>query len=260
MGRTILAAVIAAILTSMATTLVLSSLADDRARTMEGQVSAAEKRASDAEERVKTALDRIDRLGDRIQRTESAVNEAQRNAIAAVQASGAPTAGGAEALQSPDGTPYVSRAELEKLLAEHPVAAAGDGVGTQGWTPPEAKTLEEISADMGLTAQQESTLRVILRDAEQEMVNMLFGQRPIEDVKAEIRRAKDDPDAQAELIQGVIMRGVGNAGKVITWENRVRKKVEDALGADTARDFLSRPRKPVLDPDFEKVFDEAFGH
>lgn len=251
MGKTLLAAILAAVVASIATTLVMQSIADDRARVLEARVDDAEQRAADAEERVLTALDRVDRFGDRVQRTEIAVNEAQQNALSAVRAAGAEPAVGAEGLKAPDGTPYVSRAELETALAERPATFEFE-------PPPPAKTLEEIAEEMGLTAHQESTLRVILRDAEQEMINMLFGNRPIEDVIADARRAQEDPDLQAEMVQGVIMRGVGNAGKIMTWENRVRKKVTDALGEEKGSEFLGKPRKPVLDASLEEVFEGIF--
>ena len=255
MGKNILAALIAAIVASIATTLVMNSLVDDQARTLEARIVEAEKQAADAEERVVTALDRLDRFGTRVQRTEMAVNEAQRNALSAVQASGAETAGGEEALTSPDGTPYVSRAQLDELLAARPAATADNFEFTP---PPPKRTLAEISEDLGLTAQQESTLRVILRDAEQEMVNMLFGNRPIEDVLADVRRAKEDPDLQAEMVQSVIMRGVSNVGKVLTAQNRLKSKIEDVLGKDQAREFLSQPRRPVLDEDLDDVLGDMF--
>ena len=255
MGKSILAAVLAAILASLATTLVMRSLADDQVRTTESRLVRAEQRATDAEERVRTALDRIDRFGDRVQRAEVAASEANRNALSAVQAAGAePVAGGAP-LTAPDGSPYVSRADLDQALAALPAA----GTGGIGFTPPPTKkSLEEIAADMALTAQQESTLRVILRDAEQELVNLLFGNRPIEDVKEEVRRAKIDPDRMSELVQSVAIRGFGNLGKVATWETRLRRKVEDTLGQERAAEFLAKPRKPVLDENFEEIFEEAF--
>ncbi len=255
MGKSILAAVIAAILASIATTLVMKSVADDQTRLLEARIEDAENLAADTDQRVRTALGRVDRFSDRVRRAEAATQDAQRNALSAVQAVGAEPAAGAAALTAPDGTPYVSRAELDDVLAAQPAAAPG----AIAYTPPAPKrTLAEISEEMGLTAQQESTLRVILRDAEQEMVNMLFGSRPIEDVKAEVLRAKDDPDLQAELIQSVVMRGVGNFGKVATWKNRVKKKVEGVLGEDQAAEFLSKPRKPVLDENLEEIFEEVF--
>jgi hypothetical protein len=254
MGKTILAAVIAAILASIATTLVMQSVADDQSRLLEQRLQEAEAVAADAESRVVTALDRLDRFGDRVQRTEVAVSEAQQNALSAVQAAGAEPAEGTDGLKAPDGTPYVSRAELDELLAERPEL----GPGFEYTPPPPPKDLGEIAEEMGLTAQQESTLRVILRDAEQEMVNMLFGNRPIEDVIADARRAKEDPEFQAEMIQGVIMRGVSNAGKVMTWESRLRKKVRGVLGDPQTDEFLSKPRKPILDDSLDTVFEEIF--
>ena len=257
MGKTILAAIVAAILASVATTLVMRSVADDQARRLETRLTEIETRAAAADERVGVALDRVDRQAARVERAESGAVEAQRTAAAALQAAGVerdPDAP-ATALVAPDGTEYVSRAELDRLIAER---GAGGMDGLEIAPPRPAMTVAEIAADMGLTAQQEATLVAILREAEQELVNRLFGNRSIEDVKAEVIRAKDDPDAQAVLIQGVIARGVGNAGYLMTYDQRLRRRVEGALGPERAQEFLERPRKPVLDPELESFFDDVF--
>ena len=77
-------------------------------------------------------------------------------------------------------------------------------------------------------------------------------------MKAELERAKEDPELQAQLIQNVVMRGVGNLGKIATWEKSVAKKVEGVLGEEQAREFLSKPRKPVLDENLESIFEGLF--
>ncbi len=255
MGRTILVALVVAVLASVATNLVLGALGNDTRREFEERLAAADRRADAAESRVDTALRRVDAVADRVARAERGAEEARRDAATAAAAAGAsPSAEGA-VLTAPDGSPYLSQAAFEQALAERlaggrALAAAETAVAAA--RPPQ--TLAEIAADMGLTAQQEATLEVLIRDSEQELVNLLFGERSIQDVKAEILRAKEDPDLQAELIQRTLMRGVSNAGKLMTRERALRRKVEDALGKERAAEFLRRPRRPVLDPDLEDFF------
>jgi len=255
MGKSILAAIFAAILASIVTTLVMTSIADDQAQTVEARLTEAEARADRAETQVATALDRIDRFGSRVQQAERTAGEAQRNAAAAAQASGATPTDTASALVAPDGTTYISRAEIEKLLDERGAIVSEPGQFTP---PPPRITLAEAAEKLGLTAAQEASLAVAFRDAQQEMINMVFGNRSIEDVKAELARIEDDPDAQADMVQRALMRGFSNAGKFVTFEKRMRKKVDGILGVDQAQEFRALNVKTVddgLEDVFEKLFD-----
>ncbi len=255
MGKSILAAIFAAILASIVTTLVMTSIADDQAQTVEARLTEAEARAERTETHVATALGRIDRFSRRVQQAERTAGEAQRNAAAAAQASGATPTDASAALVAPDGTTYISRAEIEKLLDERGALVAGPG---QSAPPPPRITLAEAAEKLGLTAAQEASLAVAFRDAQQEMINMVFGNRSIEDVKAELARIEDDPDAQAEMVQRALMRGFSNAGKFMTFEKRMRKKVDGILGVDQAQEFRALNVKTVddgLEDVFEKLFD-----
>jgi len=254
MGKSILAAIVAAILASVATTLIMSSLADDQARTAESRLVDAEKRAADAEQQVATALDRIDRFGDRVGRAEQAAGEAQRNAMAAAQAAGATPADESGALIAPDGTAYVSRADFDRLLEER-----GPLVQQQiDFAPPKPQmTLAEAAEELGLTASQEATLAVMYRDAEQELVNMVFGNRSIEDVKAEVERTRDDPEAQAQMVQRALMRGFSNAGKFMTYEKRMRKKIDGILGTEKAQEYRSL-NVQAFDEGLGEIFEQLF--
>ena len=253
MGKSILAAIVAAIIASIATTLVMSSVMDDQVQTAETRMNEAEKRAEDAEARVETALDRLDRFSDRVQRAEKTANDAQRNAIAAVQAAGATPADESGALVAPDGTAYLSRAEFARLLEER--GPVGQPLTYE--PPPPPMTLAEAAEELGLTAAQEASLAVLYRDAEQDFVNMLFGNRSIEDVKAEIERTKDDPDAQAAMVQGALMRGFSNIGKFMTYEKRMRKKIEDILGTEKAQEYRQLNVK-AFDEGVEDILEELF--
>jgi hypothetical protein len=262
MGKTIFAAVIAAVLASVATTLVMSSFLAER--------SAAEAKArADAEATTQVERARIERrIADLEKRTAAAARPSRRPADTqpAASAPGDPSAAQAApdadpgappappAPLAPDGSPYVSRKELDAALGG---AGHGRGTGIQieaTPAPPEAKTLEDIARDMNLSAGEEANLREVLRESETELALSLFGDRPIEQIALDVRAAKDDPDKQAELVQGVADNAIKNLGKLATLENRTKKKVENLLGKERAADFLKRPRKPVLAADFEEFF------
>ena len=115
----------------------------------------------------------------------------------------------------------------EQVVAVERGPVAGQPMQYEPPRPP--MTLAEAAEELELTSAQEASLAVMYRDAEQDLVNMLFGNRSIEDVKQELARAKDDPDAHAAMVQGALMRGFSNAGKFITYERRMRKKIEDIL-------------------------------
>jgi len=72
-------------------------------------------------------------------------------------------------------------------------------------------------------------------------------------LQREVKDAKDDPDKQAALMQGVMQHGFANVGKLMTAEKRMKKRVESVLGAEKAATFLATPRKPVIEADFEEI-------
>jgi hypothetical protein len=246
MGKTIFAAVIAAVLASVATVLVMGALSADR--------SAADIDARKLAEDVrKVERERIERRIADLEKRPVAAPRVERRA-AEEAASAAPATGAPPPPLAPDGSPYVSRAEMEafarKLASSYFPAATGDAAVHK---PVEKKSLEEIARDMNLSAGEEANLRNILRESEEEMVRSLFGDKPMDDIKREVKDAKDDPDKQAALMQGVVQHGIANVGKLMTSEKRMKKRVESVLGAEKAATFLATPRKPVIDSDLEEV-------
>jgi hypothetical protein len=242
MGKTIFAAVIASLLTAIATVLVMDSLR-------------AEKAAVDARVReTATETERIerDRLASRVAEVEkrvSAVPRAERRAaVDDAPAPPPPTA--------PDGTPYVSRAELEAYAREQigGLRAAQAVPAVPGDTKPvPKKTLEEIAREQGLSAGEEANLRNILRESEEELVHCLFGSKSIDEIKADLVAVKADPDKQSELMQTLIQNGLANAGKLMTLEKRTKKRVDEVLGPERGKKFMDAPRQPILAPEFEDI-------
>ncbi len=249
MGKTIFAAVLAALLTSVVTVLVMGSTQADKA--------AADAQARQlAEETARVERERLERRVAEVEKRAAALPRPDRHA-----ADDAPPAAGAGAAPpplAPDGTPYVSRAELETFAKTQGAALVREAMAAPAAKPVEKKSLEDIAREQGLSAGEEANLRNILRESEEEMVHNLFGDKPLDDVKREVLEAKTDPDKQAALVQGVIQNGIANVGKVVTLENRTRKRVESVLGAERAAKFLATPRKSVIAPEFEDVLKGGF--
>lgn len=249
MGKTIFVAVIAAILASIATTLVMASFH-------------AEERAADAETRSKAEQvaqverDRLERRVADVEKKMAAAPRAERRA-AAEETGTAP----AKTLPflAPDGTPYVSMAQLQTFAKTQGAALVRDAMKGDPAAPPvEKKTLEDIARDMNLSAGEEASLRNVLRDSEEELVHNLFGDKPLDDVKREILEAKEDPEKQSAMMQGIVQNGLANVGRIMTLEKRTKKKVEAVLGVDRAAKFLATPRKSVIAPEFEEVLKGGF--
>lgn len=252
MGKTIFVAVIAAILASIATTLVMASFH-------------AEERAADAEARSKAdqvAQIERERLERRVADVEKKVAAAPRAERRAAPDEAADATAKPLAALAPDGTPYVSMAQLQTFAKTQGAAlvreAMKGGATEAPVAPVEKKTLEDIARDMNLSAGEEANLRNVLRDSEEELVHNLFGDKPLDDVKREILEAKDDPEKQSSMMQGIVQNGLANVGKMMTLEKRTKKKVEAVLGADRAAKFLATPRKSVLAPEFEEVLKGGF--
>ncbi len=252
MGKTILVAVIAAVLASLATNLVMASFPTEQAAHEREQIAkdrqvlqVIERRIGDMERKAAASRERVARA-----RSDEGVEAEVGAESDDTTASGA--AAGPSAV-APDGSPYVSRAEVEKLFAER--AAATAAAGQAPATPPVPKrSLEEIAGEMNLSAGEEANLRIILRESEEEMLHSLFGVRPVDDIIADVEAAKQDPEKDAELKQQMIVRGIGNVGKLLTLEKRMKKKVESVLGPERAAEFLAKPRKPVISDKLEEVF------
>lgn len=156
-----------------------------------------------------------------------------------------------------DGTPYLSAAEVEaavkKALDERGAAIAGDYV-----TPEPAKTLEEIAAEIGLSSGEEAQVRTILRESEDELLDIFFPGQKLADIKQTALEVKDDPDKQSELVQSLIMRAVPNAGKLMTMEKRRNRKIRDAIGEEKARQLRSKRVKSIYGDEVETLFKDVF--
>lgn len=258
MGKTIFAAVIAALLTSIVTVMVMSSIQSEQ----RAADAAARKTVDDTAQVERERLDRriaeLERraAAPRAGRRESADPPPDANASPPVPADG-PGPSGSPAI-APDGTPYVSQAQMEAFAKAHGVRVGDVVHEIEQAKAVEKKTLEEIAREQGLSAGEEANVRNILRESEEELVRCLFGTKTIDEVKADVLAAKDDPDKQAELAQTAIQNALGNVGKLMTLEKRTKKRVEEVLGPERGKKFLDAPRKPVIAPELEEVL-EDFG-
>jgi hypothetical protein len=241
MGKTIFAAVIAAILSSIATVLVMGT-------------TQADKLAADADARKKdedvrrVERERLERRVAELEKRPVPAPRAERRAADDASAPGVPPPP-----LAPDGTPYVSRAELEAFARKYAAAAMSTPTNFTPAKPVEKKSLEDIARDMNLSAGEEANLRNILRETEEEYVRCICGNRPLDEIKRDVKEAKDDPEKQAALIQGAVNNGIANVGKLMTLHKVQSKKIEAVLGAERAAKFEATPRKPVIDGDLDEV-------
>lgn len=256
MGKLLLAALMGGVVAAALTFFLMTSLgAGERRAEVEQRMAKAETTAQGAEERVDVVTRRLELLTKRM---DGAARDHARSLaqIEEALATRRPDAEGAEApagSTAPDGTPYVSRAEMEAAIAK---ARTGGGLAAAGAGVVQQKSLEEIAQEMGLTAAEEASVRQAFRESEEEFVRCLFGDRPLPDVVAELRGAKEDPDKLESVMTQAVTNGFQNLGKLMTLEARTKKKVEGVLGKDRAKDLLSRPHKPVLGDEFQRVFSD----
>jgi hypothetical protein len=252
MGKTIFAAVVAAVLASIATVLVMDSLREERA------VATNEARKL-ADETARIERERLERrVADVEKRAAAAPRAERRPAESAPEAAPANGEAAPPPPLAPDGTPYVSRAELETFARTQGAALVREAMAAPAAVKVEKKTLEEIAREQGLSAGEEANIRNLLREAEEEMVRCIFGDKSMDEVQRLVLEAKDDPDKQAALTQTAVQNGIANLGKLMTAENRMKKKVENVLGAERAAKFLAAPRKPVIAPEFEAALKATF--
>ena len=256
MGKLLLAALFGGILASVVTFFLMTSLATgERREEVEARMSKAELASQAATEKAEVASRRLELLQKRLDTAtrEHAVTVARIDeSLSAKSAAGASAEGSAPPPAAPDGTPYVSRAELETAIAK---ARSSGGISIQsGAKPVEVKSLEEIARDMNLSSAEEANARIILRQSEEEVVQCLFGDRPFAEIEAEVKAAREDPEKLESMVTETMGRAFSNMGKLMTVEARTRKKLGDALGKDRAKDLLSRPHAPILGNDFQKLF------
>lgn len=257
MGKLIFAALFGGILASLLTFFLCASLlTGDRKAEVDARLTQAESQVRSAEEKADVASKRADLL----QRRFDSISREQARALARIeeavsQRGGAAAEGAPAGATASDGSPYVSRAELEAALAK--AGSGGRPVGLVAQRV-EAKTLEEIAQEMGLSASDEANVRQVLRDSEEEAVKSLFGDRPLAEIRDELAAAREDPDKMQQLVTDTIGRGFQNVGKLMTLESRTKKKVEGVLGKERAKDFLGRPRRPVLEKEYGELLNDAF--
>jgi hypothetical protein len=247
-GKTIFAALIASVLASIATVIVMEALRAER--------SAADAQARELETQTqKIERDRlVQRLAD-VERRVAAPARAERRAEPAASVDPAPAASpAAPAPLAADGTPYVSRAQMEAFARSLGARVGGVAEAPAEVKPVEKKTLEEIAREQGLSAGEEANLRNILRESEEELIHCLFGTKTIEEVKADFLAAKADPEKQSELMQSAIQNALQNVGKLMTAEKRTKKRVNEVLGEERGKKFMDAPRKSVIAPDMEEFF------
>lgn len=257
MGKLLLAAFLGGVLGALVTYFTIATLVGNERRSeMDARLARTEERIQAAEDRADIAAKRSELLQRRLDTTTRDVMQSisgVERTLASRAETAAPGAAAAAApgAVAPDGTPYVSRAELEEAMSK---ARTRGGVVVPGAAEP-AKTLEQIAQEMGLSASEEAEARTILRSSEEEAVRCLFGDRPLKEIGDEIRAAKDDPDKMEALVGETMGRAFSNLGKLATLEGRTRKRMEGALGKERAADLMRRPHVPVLGPEFEQIFE-----
>jgi hypothetical protein len=153
-----------------------------------------------------------------------------------------------------DGTPYLSKAQfdaaLKEALAEHGLVAS------RPFEP--AKELAEVAADMGLSSGEEAQIRTIMRESEDEFLDIFFPGQKLEDIRRTAAELKADPDKQADLVQALIMRAVPNAGKLMTMENRRNRKVKGVLGEERGATFIGKRVKPIYGDEVQDLLKDVF--
>lgn len=249
MGKTVFASVIAALLTTLITHAVLLSL-----RTED---DALEREAAQEESRRMAAIEeRMDTIDRRMERARRASVERAPPAVAA--APGSTSEAGPLPATAPDGTAYVSRAELDTALQElrsAPVSVEGPEETVPARRP---RPLEEVAAEVGLSSAEEANLRIILRESEEEMLTTLFGDRPLNDIMNDIRDAMNDPKLQERMAGEVVQNAIANIGTLMTLERRRDEKIENLLGEERAEEFGRHEVEPVLGAEFEEMFGDLF--
>jgi hypothetical protein len=256
MGKLLLSALLGGIVAAVVTFFLLATLdPGERKAAVEARMLRAEESSRQAADEAAAATRRIELLQRRLEsaslehvRTVARIEEAMAQRPAAGADGDAPPPPAA-----PDGSPYVSRAEMEAAIAK---ARASGGITVAAAARAEAKTVDEIARDLNLSASETESVRTILRSSEEEALQCLFGERSMSEIQSEVRAARDDPEKMQELVGASVGRAFQNIGKLMTLESRTKKRVADVLGKDRAKEFLAKPRRPVLGEEFQQVFQE----
>jgi hypothetical protein len=263
MQRSIFPAVLAALVVSVVVNVIVLFVRDDGRGDLLRRAEEAEKRVHGSADKVDTLIGRLDSLERRhaaSRRNSDAGSGSDARAaptevapdgmaVFPVDADGAPLA--------PDGSRFVSLKDLEAEVAKALTARGGTFAMEQ--LPPEPpKSLEDVAADMGLSAGEVAQLRIILRESEEELLDIFFPGQWIEEAKVTVQQLRDDPDKLSAFMQQGLMRVVSNAGKLLTLERRRNKSIKDLLGEERAQQFRGKRVKPIYGEEIGTVLEDLF--
>jgi hypothetical protein len=255
MGKLLLASLVAGAIGALVVYFLLAANHRDETRTLTDRIATAEKLVEAFGGQLTEARKKVVESERKIlaaARDAAMATAAADDAKAAAAAANAAVTGGASATD--DGSPLLTANQVEALL-DRRLGARGAARGEAIPAPPPVpiRTLSEVAAEMNLTSSEEALLRDGIKTMEEDMVKAVFGDRPIAEIAQEIREAKDDPDKQEALVNRVIGSGLANLGRFATYPTRKRKKVEEILGKDRSKEFLSKPIRPLIDVDLDDV-------
>jgi hypothetical protein len=136
----------------------------------------------------------------------------------------------------------------ERITAKVEEVAAARGLSRRRGGARPRLSLAEAAAEVGLSATEEDALRQIYADHEQRMLKMLAGENgDPEEVRRDLERAVADESVRPELMTKYMPRVVGNLQEVMKIEMTKRSAINQAVGADKARQ-LERMNIKEADP------------
>lgn len=258
MGKLILASLVAGAVGALIVYFMLTAAHREDTRALTDRIETAEKQVKGFGDQLTEARKKVVESERRIlaaARDAAAASADAETAKTAAAAANAAVSGGAGAPGTVDGSPLMTRSQVEALLEKKLAGQGNAGAGVIPSMPAvQVKSLSEVAQEMNLSSSEEALLHDALKTMEEDMVKSIFGDRPIEEIAREIREAKDDPDKQEALVNQMLGGGLANIGRIATFETRKKKKVEEILGKDRAKDFLRRPIKPVIAVEMDDIF------
>jgi hypothetical protein len=258
MGKILFAALLAGVFGGLVVYFLLSASHGAETAALTRRIDEAEAQVKDFDRQLTAAKKQVlesDRRGVGIARDAAAAKAAADEAKTAAETAVAAVTGNTGPA---DGSKLITEKQAQELIDKALAGRHADPANLAEAMAAEAgkaKTVEEISAEMGLSSSEEARLRDTIRGMEEDMVRSIFGDRPIADIERDVREAKDDPDKQEALIGQVVGNGLANIAKIATAESRLKKRVNEILGEERGKAFLAKPRKPVIDVDMDKLFD-----
>ena len=154
-------------------------------------------------------------------------------------------------------------AKIQPTLADHVKASVGEALREHRIEaePIEISkkrmTLAEAAVELKLSAAEEEAVRRITQETTEDFLKLLAGEEgSIEDARAEVLAAKDDPTKVLALTGKVL----GNLGGLMTMVGNHQRKMREAVGVDRARQLDEEYTLTDLDPlGIEEIF-EGFGN